>query len=331
MGTLPELVESREGIRAVERLFARIALPLAVATEPERMIPLRDLVELFEAAAHITGDPFLGMHVGTQMADKFGIWQRWARSAPSLRGCLDRAARGIRYHQTGTRLALTVAGDEAKFAYHMDLRRPGAGRQHLEHTLPALLAAFRSYGGAAWRPLRIEVDYPADQRLAEVEAWLDIPIHGDAPTMAVVFDADDLDLPLDACESRVPAVTTFDLKALVRGRPPRTTAEVVAEIVRIRLLDGSSDIDGVARRLDTGARTLQRRLESENRPYRQVLAEVRVERARNLLAETAMPITEVALALGYSDQAHFTRAFRRETGHSPSGYRQNWSERTLAG
>jgi AraC-like DNA-binding protein len=108
---------------------------------------------------------------------------------------------------------------------------------------------------------------------------------------------------------------------MVRQRPPTTTAEIVAEIVRTRRLEGRSDIDGVAERLGAGARTLQRRLDSESRPYRQILAEVRLARARSLLTDTGMPIVEIALALGYSDQAHFNRAFRREVGVAPSSYR----------
>lgn len=325
MGSLPDLVESREGARSVKRLFDRVGLPLAVAAEPDGMLPLRDLVALFENAAQITGDPLFGLNVGLQMADKFGVWSHYPRSAPDLRTGLRRGSRGIRYHQTGTRLELTVTGNLARYSYHMDLRRPSDGRQHLEHTIPALLDTFRSYAGTAWRPLYIEVDYPTDRRLAAVEEALAIPIHAGAPAMAVVFNAVELDLPLDPCRPHAPPITWFDLIGMVRRRPPQTTAGIVWEIVRTRLLDGRSDIDGVAERLGSGPRTLQRRLDAENRPYRRILAEVRLTRARSLLTDTALSIVEIALVLGYSDQAHFTRAFRREVGMTPSAYRHAYA------
>ena len=322
MGTLPDLVETSEGGRSVKRLFDRVGVPLAIMAEPDRMLPLRDLVDLFESAAQITGDPLFGLRVGIQMADKFGMWSRYARSAPDLRHCLERGTRAIRYHQTGTRLELTGEGNLARYSYQLDLRRRGEGRQHLEHTLPALLSTFRSYTGAAWRPLYIEVDYPADRRLADVEDMLGIKIHADAPAMAVVFDASDLDRRPDPFHMQGPPVTRFDLSAMVRQRPPRGIAEVVSEIVRTRLLDGYSDIDGVAARLGTGARTLQRRLDVEGRSYRKILADVRLSRARSLLAETDLPIIEIAYTLGYSDPAHFTRAFRRAAAVAPNTYRQ---------
>jgi AraC-like DNA-binding protein len=51
-------------------------------------------------------------------------------------------------------------------------------------------------------------------------------------------------------------------------------------------------------------------------PARYVLR-VRAERARRLLTETSMSVTQVATTLGYSDVAHFSRQYRQYTGHSP--------------
>ena len=55
-------------------------------------------------------------------------------------------------------------------------------------------------------------------------------------------------------------------------------------------------------------------------PYRYVLRR-RVETARSLLCSTRLPITEIALRLGFADHAHFTSTFRRATGVAPSRYR----------
>lgn len=48
------------------------------------------------------------------------------------------------------------------------------------------------------------------------------------------------------------------------------------------------------------------------------LVQRRVERARHLLRKTDLPLSEIALAAGFSDQSHFARHFRRLTGTSPS-------------
>ncbi len=57
-------------------------------------------------------------------------------------------------------------------------------------------------------------------------------------------------------------------------------------------------------------------------PLRSYLARLRVLRALRLLAHTGDPVTEVALAVGYSSMGTFSRVFRSHTGLSPSAYRE---------
>lgn len=47
----------------------------------------------------------------------------------------------------------------------------------------------------------------------------------------------------------------------------------------------------------------------------------RLELARELLVGGDLPIAEVAQRCGFPDQFHFSRAFKRAHGSSPSSYR----------
>lgn len=49
----------------------------------------------------------------------------------------------------------------------------------------------------------------------------------------------------------------------------------------------------------------------------------RLEEAQVLLATGHLPIVEVALAMGFSSQAHMTTAMRNVMGHSPAAYRKS--------
>src|SRR5262245_10197006 len=51
------------------------------------------------------------------------------------------------------------------------------------------------------------------------------------------------------------------------------------------------------------------------------LANLRLERARKLLLETALPISEIAAMVGYQSQSHFTRVFRSVAGVTPRAFR----------
>ena len=55
-------------------------------------------------------------------------------------------------------------------------------------------------------------------------------------------------------------------------------------------------------------------------PHR-YLVHLRIERARRLLVQTDLPITEVGLSCGFNQAQRFSNAFRRATGLSPRTYR----------
>src|SRR5207248_1739550 len=57
-------------------------------------------------------------------------------------------------------------------------------------------------------------------------------------------------------------------------------------------------------------------------PPMKFLEQQRLRRAQNLLGYSAVSVADVALSVGYQDPYYFSRAFRRLTGVSPSGYRE---------
>jgi AraC-like DNA-binding protein len=52
------------------------------------------------------------------------------------------------------------------------------------------------------------------------------------------------------------------------------------------------------------------------------LQRYRVNRARQLLAESDKSIAEIARIVGFSDSGYFSRIFHRETGVSPEEFRR---------
>jgi two-component system response regulator YesN len=56
-------------------------------------------------------------------------------------------------------------------------------------------------------------------------------------------------------------------------------------------------------------------------PYSEVLADLRLGKAKQLLLDPTMQINEVALAVGYKNYITFYKAFMRMEGITPSGYR----------
>lgn len=56
--------------------------------------------------------------------------------------------------------------------------------------------------------------------------------------------------------------------------------------------------------------------------FSKYLTQVRIDRAKELLRETDMPVAEVCEAVGYSDRKHFTQTFHKMTGVNPAEFRR---------
>jgi two-component system response regulator YesN len=97
------------------------------------------------------------------------------------------------------------------------------------------------------------------------------------------------------------------------------------EAVEIIQQDYASDLelDAVARRLATSRRQLQRAFaEAGQTSFRTRLAEVRMQKALELLREGTLPVRDVATSVGYRQAAQFAKTFRRHHGRPPSSVRR---------
>lgn len=66
--------------------------------------------------------------------------------------------------------------------------------------------------------------------------------------------------------------------------------------------------------------TLFKRETGEN--FLRFLTRTRMERAKELLAQTSMPLSEICTQVGYSDLKHFLQTFKKETNLSPGRFRK---------
>ncbi len=61
---------------------------------------------------------------------------------------------------------------------------------------------------------------------------------------------------------------------------------------------------------------------STGRSPQQFLSELRVEEAKQLMLQTSLPLAEIALLCGFSDQSYFTRVFSNQLRVSPGQWRR---------
>ncbi|MEO7114138.1 MAG: AraC family transcriptional regulator [Polyangiaceae bacterium] len=156
---------------------------------------------------------------------------------------------------------------------------------------------------------------PADHRVHD--AFFGRTVDFSAPQDRLSFSSEMLDRPLLTTSAALAGVLDIKMKQLeplMIARPPFL---VVARTAIVELLDiKETGLAATSARLRTTPRTFQRQLRDHGTSHRELLDDVRRERALRLL-EQGKIISEVSVALGFSEPSAFFRAFRRWTGASP--------------
>jgi AraC-like DNA-binding protein len=98
----------------------------------------------------------------------------------------------------------------------------------------------------------------------------------------------------------------------------------VEDIIRRLLPTGQCNLPLVSSTLGVPARTLQTQLEVEKSSFRDLLEKVRREIATYHLRRGDMPLTQLAMVLGYSELSAFSRSFRQWYGMSPRQWGQQY-------
>lgn len=285
--------------------------------DPMMPVPFHTILGAFADANRLMGDHEIGARIGVAMpAEAFGPYMAFALAAEQLGEVVLRAQQGSRLHTNGVSSHLSVCGGRA--CWRLDYAMPAAVDRddHALHIIVPLLAMLRDFGGAEARDLTIHIVHghaPAARRLEAIIGNRVMPRSG---FYALTFPAEWLNRRRPA-PAWTAAVSTDGLPQYLQRPLPTTLVEAVRRALAGRPLDADVDLASIAAELGRSGRTLQHGLAQEGAVYRDILRQVRIERAEQQLTRTARPIADIALEVGYTDQANFHRAFVAATGTTP--------------
>lgn len=304
----------------VEALWRKAGLPARALFEPERLVPFVLALRFMEGAAAMLDEPDLGLRIagrtGLVAAGRFGAA---IRRAPTLYAALETACELVGTHNSAAQFWLVEDGMNVRFCRRF--RDHGnVFRQADLLTLGIMVKLVRSVAGAAWRPRRVEMQSAAPYDGGTHDILSDADVEVGRPVTSIILPRAMLSRPLPALD-RAHAASGVDSGAPVPEQPNDFLSSLEV-IIGGMLESGRSDVGTAARAAGWSMRTFQRRLAESHVSYSQILDRVRLRIATQLLEEGGVKVIEIALLLGYSDPAHFTRAFRRWTSLTPLEYRQ---------
>jgi len=304
---------------SVARVLSDVDLPFALLDRREMLVPLREQFRFLERAARETGDELFGARLGQAVrTSELSAFGAWVCAADTLMQAIERAHAGLNgMLQTSTVLTLERSGPTIRW-WIAFLEPETVGRHHNELLgVGYMIDTIRMYAGRHWHPDRVMTALPASARHSGLESVFGTNVsHGHAMP-GIEFEATLLHRGLKE---------TPKSQALT-GAEPRVpdqndALEAIAAVTDLAAQESFPRIEWVAAKLGITRRSLQRRLAAHDTTFNRMVEEILQARAKALLADSRMSITDIALQLGYADPAHFTRAFRRWMGVMPSVYRE---------
>jgi AraC-like DNA-binding protein len=310
-------------------LITKVTVAREVLEDVDGRVPAAIVRELWTDLPAACDDPFFGLTLAASVPDgALGIVAYLAQHAPTLGQGFTAAVRYARLLQDVADCFIEPVSDGAlRFVQAAPARGPAPPRHAVEFAFARAIFAARRSTAVDVTPTRVRFAFA---RPATIEAYG--PVFG----ACVSFDHRRNELELDAATLALPQREADPwLRALVEARardllgrlgPDRAFTSRVAGALGVAIQRGDGDLAAVARALSLSPRALQRRLQAEGRSFRDVADDARHELARRYLADRTHSLAEIALMLGFSEQAAFQRAFVRWAGVTPGQLRRELLE-----
>jgi len=279
--------------------------------------------ELWELVVKETKDPCFGIEVGALWtATTFhALGFTWLASH-TLKDALTRLVRyshivnnslSTKLEVQGANLHLVISTSEDEKLVHYAARDAG---------MVAVIVMCRLLCGENFAPLEIQVTRKRSLCGDRLEDFVGTNIIYNSDKNLTVFDHMRAEQRQPTGNSELAKVNDEIaikyLKTLDRNS--------VAMQVRSKLIEmmpsGQVAEEIVASELNLSLRSLQRKLGEEKTSFSALYKKIRQDMAGEYIKDSQMSMTEIAFLLGFSEQANFSRAYRRWYGTSPSAARE---------
>jgi len=305
-------------------LLTKFRLPTSLEEKADHYVPVLSAIRFAETAQRSQGITDIGFLVSQRL--QFCHLSERLRAAisysPTLFSALQQVCKWAPLEDTILNMSLELYDDHVRVCSRL---AGTTGLLHLEHSQwlqnVLVIHIVRQFAGPDWVPATMAFEARYTPTLDTQSFW---------PNTRFLSGqhASWIDVP----------VTYLGLPNVANEMPPDPPGEEAGpsgnEIVgTLKLMlpsyldEGTPTVAEIAEMAGISVRSFQRKLSSMGLTYSGLIEAVRFENAAELLRKTNAKIIDVAFCSGYTDPAHFTRAFRRISGVTPRQFRDTWRPR----
>lgn len=305
---------------APEALAGKAGLSLSDASDFDARIPADSFAKLLELSARLAKARDFGLQLAARRTiGTLGPLGVVMREEPDLRSALMSLQRFLHVHNEALDVQLEEGGREAMLVVSVALAEHVDATQFTELTLGAFSNIMAQLLGRKWAPRQVCFTHAAPRDTGAHRRFFRCPVVFNATANLIAFPAADLAASVTSSDAML-AVYAHKYLDSIAGLHDAPIDDRVRELIRLWLSTGECSITKVARGLGVDRRTVHRRLASLDTTFTALLAEVRSETAKQLLARQ-VPVTEIATIVGFEHAPSFTRWFHRVAGCAPSSWR----------
>ena len=304
-----------------QRTLRQAKLPMWHYCDPEDLIPANHIYALMDQAARNLGSPTFGLRVGADTSiATLGAFGKLVDNSISTYHAFQTICRFIHLHSSAGRYRLAEAGDTV-WCCRSALHGPKTGqRENEQYILMRMIDLVCEGAGSSWRPAKVCLQTKQAPQRELREALGDPEIRVGRRFTGIAIPRELLARP----RRRVRAqgeITAAEERRLRRTVPALNFVDTLRQLAATLLKEGHPKVETIAEIAGLSVRSLQRRLAREGLSHSEIVEQARYQAATRLLEDTDNRVTDIGFELGYSDSAHFTRAFKRWAGVTPREYR----------
>lgn len=314
-----------KNVPAVQGIGARAGLSRQTLQDAAGMVSLASFTSMLEAAAYECGNTTLGLELGKEFRiSALGPVSHLVRTARTLGDGLEKFIRFFGSVQTGTRTTLTVANGTARLTYSISDPAIRCRVQDAGLTLAVEYSMLSSLLGPTWTATGVDFEHAVGDDLAFYRQHFSCPLRFERRENALMFPARFLDTSLRDADENLHTKLEADLDQTMRSQATALdlVQSIEAWVASSLCRSVITDIEVVASDFGMSTRSFQRKLAAHDISYFDIRNRVRAHIAKCMLAETSVPITSIALQLGYSETSAFSRGFKIQMGETPAEFRK---------
>jgi AraC-like DNA-binding protein len=174
-----------------------------------------------------------------------------------------------------------------------------------------------------WKPAVVHLMMDSNKIITKNRILDDCVLMFSQNQTAIAFPAGLLDATVGTTpDIRSAAIQhTNEHQSLDENQDKSEFVDTLRGLISLYITEAELTIEVIADLAGLSTRSLQRIMKKHNLSYNELLNEARHKYAVTKLSDPTAKITDIAYQLGYNDAAHFTRAFKRWTGMTPSKFR----------